>query len=814
MFQRRIYLRVWLIIGWFINLACLDSSCFASGSTPRLNLITPRGVQRGHEHWLRFSGERLDKAEQVFLYDEGIAILEVKSIDPQNVDVKIRVDEQCRIGEHIAQIRTAQGISDFRSFFVGVLPDVQEAEPNNTPENAQAVELDCTINGTIKNEDVDWFRLECRQGQRLSVEIEAIRLGFMFDSFISVLDENNFEIAVSDDSSFGKQDGVISLKIPRDGTYYVAVRESSYGGNNNARYRLHVGQFPRPTVVFPPGGLAGATQKLVFLGDAEGEIEKELRIENKPSFRPGVFVEDALGVSPSPVAFRTSSLNNALEVEPNDDRKSVSASLPVPCALNGIIQQPNDMDYFKFSANKGQAIDVELLARRIRSGLDPVMNIFNAAGKHLVGDDDARRPDCYLRFNVPETGDYFLRVRDHLNRGKSDFVYRVELKLAEPELTISIPRVDRYSQLRQKIAVAQGNRFATMVSADRKNFGGPIELLEAAWPPGVTLECRPMVANMNLMPVVFSASEDAPISGKLVDLRARHTDASKNIEGRFSLTADFALGPPNNAQFYTASVNKLACAVTKKLPFKIEIEQPQVPLVRNGTMNLKITAIRDEGFDQAINVQFPFRPPGLGTKPQIQIKKGETSAIYPLNANGNAQLGKWPVYAVGQANVNGPAWVSTQLAEVEISEPLVTMEINRTTLEQGQEATVFCKVNHHQPFEGEATAEILGLPPHIDIPKLRFTTDTQELNFTVSTNSKSRIGKHKGMFCRVTIFKNDEPIVSTAARSELRINKPKPKEQNQNASAPKTPPKPKTAQPKPKSRLQQLREAAKSKTKN
>ena len=85
------------------------SLCLASislASTPRLNLITPRGVQRGHEHVLRFTGNRLLEAQEVFLYDDGIEILEVKSVDAKNVDVKILVTDDCRLGEHIAQIRT------------------------------------------------------------------------------------------------------------------------------------------------------------------------------------------------------------------------------------------------------------------------------------------------------------------------------------------------------------------------------------------------------------------------------------------------------------------------------------------------------------------------------------------------------------------------------------------------------------------------------------------------------------------------------------------------------------------------------------
>ena len=698
------------------------------------------------------------------------------------------------------------------------MPDIKETEPNNSLEQFQAVEANCTINGTIGNEDVDVFQVTAKKGERLSVEIEAIRLGFMFDPFIAILNDQKFEIAVSDDSNLNRQDGVLSVVVPNDGTYFLLVRESSYGGNGNCRYRLHIGNFPRPTVAFPAGGKPGETLQVKFLGDPNGNIEQEIIVPATEDFRPGLFVQDTNGETPSPVSFRISDLENQLEVEPNADRKKIANVHAVPAAFNGIIETPNDHDYFKFKANKGQKFDVECYARRIRSGLDPVINIYNAKGKHLVGDDDARRPDCYLRFDVPETGEYFIRIRDHLNRGQADFVYRVEFQKLTPQLKISIPRVDRYSQLRQKICVAQGNRFATMISAERKNFGGAIKLQDTDWPAGVTANAKPMVANLNLMPVVFTAEADAVISGSLVDLHAQHVDDSKAINGSFSISADFALGPPNNSKFHESSVDKLAVAVTKKLPFKIDIVQPLVPLVRNGNINLKIIATRDEGFDDPINVQFPFRPPGLGTKPQVVIAKGETEVYYPLNANGSAQIGTWPVYAIGQADVGGPAWASTQLANLQISEAFVSMEMNRTTCSQGEEASIVCKLNHHQPFEGEATAELLGVPPNIEIRKRTFTKETNEIEFLVNTSDKSPVGKHKGLFCRVTVPSNGQAMVSTAARSELRINKAKPaKAIIPKSDAPK-PPESKAAakQPqksKPKSRLQQLREAAQQKRK-
>ena len=749
----------------FLTLALAASwGASATASSPRLNGIYPRGVQRGHEHTLRFNGARLADTKEIFLYDPlGVEVLEIKQVDANNLNVKIRLAADCRLGEHVAQVRTSRGISDFRSFYVGALPNVAEVEPNSAFEEPQKIEQNVTIAGTVKNEDVDYYSITCTKGQRLSVEIEAIRLGTMFDPFISLVDSKRFELASSDDSSLGSQDGLISVTIPEDGEYFVVVREASYGGNDSSRYRLHVGPFPRPTVAYPSGGPKGQEVDITFIGDPTGSITQTLMVEDKASFRDGLFVQDEQGITPSPVSFRVSDLNNALEVEPNNNMWTEAAPEKLPIAFNGIIQNPNDHDFHRFTAKKGQAWDVHCYARRIKSGLDPVINIYNAKTKaRIVGDDDARRPDCYVRFSAPEDGDYFVLVNDHLKRGEADFVYRVEITQPKPTLGFTIPRVDRYSQSRQQIAVAKGNRFATLVNAGRYYFNGELVLLQDNLPPGITLIAKPMAANLNSMPVVFEAAADAELSGKLVDLKGRHVDETRNIIGEFSNLADFALGQPNNALYYGCKVNRLAMAVTEKLPFKLEMVQPKVPLVRGGSMNLKILAERDEGFDAPIRVQFPFRAPGVGTVTHVDIPKGANEVLYPLNATGNAQIGKWPVYCIGSANVDGPAWASTQLAELEVTEPFVTMEMKRTSAELGSSTSLYCKINHTTPFEGEARAEILGLPPNIIIPPLTFTKDSPELTFQIQTNDKSPIGKHTSLFCRVTITRDGEPIVSRA----------------------------------------------------
>ena len=96
---------------------------------------------------------------------------------PQNVRVTVDVAADCRLGEHLVQLRTRSGISDYRSFFVGALPTVDEKEPNSSFDEPQPIELNVCVAGMLQNEDADYYRIHAKKGQRLSVEVEGIRLG-------------------------------------------------------------------------------------------------------------------------------------------------------------------------------------------------------------------------------------------------------------------------------------------------------------------------------------------------------------------------------------------------------------------------------------------------------------------------------------------------------------------------------------------------------------------------------------------------------------------------------------------------------------
>lgn len=777
----------------------------AWAASPQLAAILPPGVQRAGERVLTFTGARLGDVEEVLFYDPGVTVNKIENVDPQNVRVTVSVADDCRLGEHLAQLRTRTGISDYRSFFVGALPAVEEQEPNSEFDSPQRIEKNVTVAGVLQNEDADYYRIRCKKGERISVEVEGIRLGqAFFDPFLSIADSKRFELSSCDDTALAKQDGFLSVLIPEDGEYAVLLRESSYRGADNCRYRLHVGNFPRPTVAYPAGARRGEQAKVQLLGDADGPMEQTVTSPTDAGVRQEIFAQDDRGISPSPMPFRASSAGNILEAEPNDAFEAATTA-ELPLALNGRMDRPGDVDIFKFAAKKDQVWEIECYGRRIGSPVDTVVELFNADKAQIAANDDARGQDSYFRWQALADGEYYLRVRDHLGQAGETYVYRVELTPVTPSLKLGIPRIDRYSQTRQSIVVPRGNRYGVLILGTRMDFAGPVELAGDEILPGVKRDAREMHPNLNLMPVVFEAAEDAPVEGTLVDLRGKLADPNQAaVEGGFENVADFVLGEPNNAVYVAGTARKVPVAVTEKVPFHLEIVQPKVPLVRNGTMSLKVVVRRDEGFDKPVHLEFPFSPPGIGAAGAVDVPAGQGVGAYPLNANGDAMIGKWPIMVIGAADVDGQAWVSSQLAELEIAVAPVVAEVKRAACERGQATKLFATLTHNAAFEGTAQIQLLGLPPGVSAAPVEINKDTKEVAFDVKTTGETPVGSHKTLFCQATITQQGEPIVATIGTTELQVSAPP-------ANAPPAAAPAETAQAaatpaaQPLSRLQQLR---------
>lgn len=758
----------------------------ALGVAPNFTAIAPTGGQRGTDVEVTLRGERLADAQEVFFYSPGITLEKIADAKDKEVKAVFKIAADCRIGEHALRVRTAGGVSALRIFYVGPFPAKEEKEPNNEAKKAQSLSLNATVQGTIGNEDVDYFSVEAKKDQRLSVEIEGARLGrTMFDPVVTILDADGRVIAASDDTPLLGHDGYISVLAPSAGKFLIQVRDMAYAGAGHF-YRLHIGTFPRPAVVFPLGGKAGETLEAKFIGDPTGDFTQSVTLPdtNDLGEKTGV-VADRDGLAPSPNWVRVSPLANALSAKPaSTPAKAPLLNVPAPLAFNGVLETKGEAAFFKFTAKKDQNLDFQVFARRLGSPLDAVLTVLDAKGKSLGNNDDAAgNPDSAVRVKIPEDGEFTVKIADQLNRGGPRFTYRVEIAEVQPGLTLSIPDTARYdNETRKSIVVPRGNRFAVLINTTRDTFNGDLNVTFDGLPAGLTALSDTVPGSLSAVPVVFEAAADAPLAGNLLTPAAKavapkegaDAASAKPVASRFRHTVEW-VRIQNDTLYVKSEVGQIAAAVAEEVPFKVRIVTPRVPLVQNGDMNLQIIAERDEGFDEPITVKMLWNPPGVSSLPDMVIPKGVNTVDYKLNASNKAEVRKWRTAVVATATVKGgAAYVSSQLAELEIAAPFVAGKIDLTKVERGQTAKMICKLEQKVPFEGKATARLVGLPPNVTAKPVEITKDSKEAVFELVTNEKSPPGNHKNVFCNVVIEQDCEPISHLIAQGGvLRIDAPR-----------------------------------------
>ena len=118
--------------------------------------------------------------------------------------------------------------------------DVAEKEPNDGFAQAQPLTLPATVAGTIGREkDTDVYQFAGKAGQTVTVDVIAAKLGAPTDALISLYDADRRVIVTADDTD-GHPDPTLSVKLPKDGVYYVSVLESNDLGGPQFGYRLRI----------------------------------------------------------------------------------------------------------------------------------------------------------------------------------------------------------------------------------------------------------------------------------------------------------------------------------------------------------------------------------------------------------------------------------------------------------------------------------------------------------------------------------------------------------------------------------------------
>src|SRR5262249_24179139 len=241
--------------------AALMASAPSLSAQPVITEVQPHGAQQGKAFVLTLGGRNLgDDAKVRSTLPASFTLLTPDQPAPipgapmqaagRAATFLVEPTADAAAGVYPIRVVTAQGISNVQLFTVGAFPEIAEDESrpgalpntNDTIETAQKLPPPpFTLNGTLRGPERDVFSLSAKAGDTRVIEVEARRCGSAIDPLLEVLDAKGRVVARSEDAPLLGLDARVDVSFPRDGDYFIVVRDSRFSTQIANFYRLKVG---------------------------------------------------------------------------------------------------------------------------------------------------------------------------------------------------------------------------------------------------------------------------------------------------------------------------------------------------------------------------------------------------------------------------------------------------------------------------------------------------------------------------------------------------------------------------------------------
>jgi hypothetical protein len=754
----------------------------AVAAPPTVESVVPGVGQVGREFAVVIGGGRLKDARELLLYCGELTCSRIEALSDNEVRATLKAAPDARPGAYPFRLRTPGGLSELKVVHLVAAPVTPESEPNDDPARAQPVSPNTTVSGVIDSGDIDCFAVRLRKGQRLSAEVQAVRLGGeMTDAVLSLFAPDGRRIVEADDTAIARQDPFASIIAPVDGVYTVAVRDTAYGGGPTNTYALHLGEFPRPVAVFPPGAQAGRPARLKLLGpDGDGASQA---VTPAPDARHWWDFFPSVGGRTAPTAIPLRVRPYACVDEADPKEVSPPADRPEardwPVAFHGVIGGRGDADAFAIRARSGQTIQVEAFAARVGAPLDPILEVYDPDGDLVGRNDDDATHDSRLTFQARADGPYRVLIRDKWLEGGPGYLYRIEVEEPRPSLTLFLAGPARKSQARQVIAVPRGNRVLAHLGVRRDGFRGPVRIETGPLPAGVSIHLGEIAEDTYLTPVVIEAAADAPLAASLVSIRGTAATPAGTVAGGFAQVVDLLPGA-GDSSFESIRVDRLAVAVIEEAPYGVDLLPPAGPLARDGAIEVLVKVRRARDFAEAIEVSLPYLPPGVEMDGPAIVPPGQDEAVLRLSARPDADPTSWRLAAEARpapprrdrremtlalmaqisatgagrrrarATAEGRPQVASRLVGLELGTAPAAGRFEPTVTEQGRAATIAVTIDHARPWPAGMTAILEGLPPRVEASAVPIAPEARRLEFRIVVASDAPVGRYEGLAVRLS----------------------------------------------------------------
>ncbi len=459
----------------YLSLAFLAAAA-ALDAAPTLTEISPRGAQQGKTFTLTLSGRELLEGSQ--LSTSLPAVFTAMTGTMKGLPYLVELKADAAPGIYPIRVRNQNGISNILFFTVGNFPEIDEGEsadhPNNSIATATPVKsTPVVINGTLVGADRDFYRVAAKAGERKVFEVEARRCGSAIDPVLELYDAQGELLARNEDAPGIGVDSRVDYTFPREGNYFVMVRDARLSKQEQNFYRLRIGAFAYPEWVYPLGGRPGQTVDFEFgaKGAATPVVKSRVTL-------PSTGRSATVSMPGSPVLPFRISLSAA------DDM------------VDGRIEKPGVIVKQKVAVTPGESVLVRVQSRETGvSRLDALVTAYGPKGEKLGVAGDTAPPldatmaqlvgrtlgDPSLNFKVPEgVHEITVAVEDLAGRGGPEFGYRMSIRKVAEDFSIAASPAF--------LNVPRGGTVQVAVSADRRGYDGAIRAHLENLPKGWTAE--------------------------------------------------------------------------------------------------------------------------------------------------------------------------------------------------------------------------------------------------------------------------------------------------------------------------------------
>jgi hypothetical protein len=407
---------------------------------PSLTGITPFAANPGSSTPVKFAGKLDGMTRHVWCDDSAI----VFSLPDASGNATVTVAPEAQPGLHLVRFVNSEGASQPVRFSIGLLPLLDEKEPNDDVSGAQDIsKLPAWIQGKLdKPGDVDHFALYLKKGSPLLLRMDGYSLGSPVDLILHVLDAKGVKVATYSDGRNLDPQGVFTP--PDDGRYILQIAgfahppaaDVNFTGSAVCNYQIALSTGPAVDRVFPAAVSSTGKGSVEVRGVG---VAPKTRVEIAPASMVGD--REIVDVLPKGAIASIAVLRTAYAIAtPVHASEDQPASVTVPCVVGGYFEKPAAVAAYKIVLKKGERMAARFWARSL--GLD-------AEGELVVkgptGEQVAANPNPSDIFSEPSVvwtaavdGDYTLLVRDLFGRGGERYEFVVEIAPPTPSFSVEV----------------------------------------------------------------------------------------------------------------------------------------------------------------------------------------------------------------------------------------------------------------------------------------------------------------------------------------------------------------------------------------